>query len=373
MIELSRAFYPHIHTITHMMAETINQCPEDEKWMEEALREARKGIGLTSPNPPVGAVIVRGGRKLAGGWHRKAGTDHAERDALAKLASGEARGATIYVTLEPCSTIGRTGSCTAALIEAGVGRVVYATDDPNPDHVGGARERLASAGIEVSTGVLKNEARKLIRGFAMVQTERRPWVIAKTAISLDGRITRPPGEGRWLTSKEAREQVHFLRFECDAIITSGETIRKDDPALTIRGKASTDAKQQPARVVMTRKEIKYDNYRMFTDESRDKSQILKNISPGDVLKSLALDGHNTVLLESGGELMGTFLDEGLIDEFVIFYAPLLGGGPVTGFGGQGVSSLANRISLKNTSLERFGPDLCLRGEVDRNGPKPLER
>jgi len=179
--------------------------------MRIALEEGKRGIGLTAPNPPVGAVLVKDGRELARGWHRRVGEAHAEREALAKLSTGEAEGATAYVTLEPCSTEGRTGACVDALIQAGVKRVVYGARDPNPDHQGGADARLREAGIEVESGILEGECVHLIRGFQMVQTEQRPWVIAKTAMSLDGRITRREGEGQWLTGVEAREQVQLLR------------------------------------------------------------------------------------------------------------------------------------------------------------------
>lgn len=349
---------------------------EDEQWMREALVEARKGIGLTAPNPPVGAVIVKQGKKLAAGWHRKAGQNHAERDALAQLATlgpNIVAGSTIYITLEPCSTEGKTGSCTAALIEAGLARVVYATDDPNPHHIGRSKKLLESAGISVTTGILEDEAKHLIRGFSIVQTEKRPWVIAKTAMSLDGRITRRSEEGQWLTGEEAREQVQLLRAEVDCIITSGETVRIDNPALTIRSKAIPRAKQQPSRVVMTRSEMKYENYRIFSDKDREKTRVFKNYSPHQVLQKLASEGYTSVLLECGGELMGTFYNEGLIDEFMFFYAPMITGGPKTGLGAEGISDLGKRLSLKETSLHQIGSDLCLRGMVDREGPRPLQR
>ena len=372
MNKVSRAFHPNIHTLTRVM----NECPEDEKWMREALAEARRGVGLTAPNPPVGAVIVKNGVKLASGWHQKVGTNHAERDALSQLSmldSSNAEGATIYVTLEPCSTQGRTGSCTAALIKAKVARVVYAVDDPNPDHVGRSRRLLEEVGIQVTTGILAEEAKHLIRGFAMVQTSGRPWVIAKTAMSLDGRITRCSEEEQWLTGPAAREEVQMIRAEVDAIITSGETVRQDNPALTLRSQAIPEAKQQPTRVVMTRSEMKYENFQIFSDDHGNQTKVFQNESPNMVLQQLAKQGHNVVLLECGGELMGTFLDAGLIDEFVIFYAPMVTGGPVAGLAGHGAKTLEQRMALKGTSLHQVGPDLCLRGIVDRGVLSPLER
>ena len=353
------------------------KCSEDEKWIGEALKEARKGCGLTSPNPPVGAVIVKDGVEMARGWHKKAGMPHAERDALNKLSGGEAEGATVYVTLEPCSTPGKTGACATALVEAGVARVVYGIKDPNPDHAGGADEILRKAGVEVSSGFCEEECGHLIRGFAMVQGEGRPWVIAKTAMSLDGRITRPPGEGQWLTGTEARETVHELRGEVDAIITSGETVRRDDPALTIRGVRVAADKVQPWRVVVTRQgmgEDEKERAQLFTDEHCERTMVLGGGSMYDVLRTLSDDhGVAMVLLEAGGSLLGSFLEEGLIDEWVVYLAPMVTGGPRPAVGGEGSACLDERISLKDPTIQRVGGDLLARGIVDRSGPPVLER
>ena len=347
---------------------------EDEKWLRIALGEAAKGIGLTLPNPPVGAVIVKDGVELARGWHRKWGTDHAEKDALSRLKPREAAGATAYVTLEPCSTHGRTGACVEALIEAGIAKVVYGSRDPNPVHAGRADPILVGAGIEIRSGVCKEECDHLIRGFAMVQNEGRPWVIAKTAMSLDGQITRPEGEGQWLTGLEAREQVQILRGEVDAIVTSGETLRQDDPTLTIRSDKISSEKVQPWRVVLTRGEIECQNYQLFTDDHRDRSLLFRNKSLYDVLHGLAGEkGVMTVLLEAGGELLGSFSDEGLIDEWVVYLAPMVVGGPKAALGGQGTAILEERISLKDITIQQVGKDICARGIVDRTGPDTLQR
>jgi len=348
--------------------------PDDEFWIREALSEAKRGVGLTSPNPPVGCVLVRDGHELSRGWHQKAGTPHAERNALAELGQGKAKGATAYVTLEPCSTHGRTGACTDALIEAGVARVVYGARDPNPSHEGGADHVLREAGIEVTSGICDQECAHLIRGFSMVQREGRPWVIAKTAMSLDGRITRPPGEGQWLSGPEAREEVQLLRAEVDAIITSGETVRKDDPALTLRSEAISPAKEQPWRVVLTQKGIQQTDYQAFQDIFADRSVVFKKMGICDVLSTLAdKQSANTVLLEAGGGLLGAFNDADLIDEWVIYLTPFVAGGPTPAVGGQGASSLVDRHTLKNLSIHQVGNDLCARGIVDRSGPCDLER
>ncbi|MDB4265210.1 bifunctional diaminohydroxyphosphoribosylaminopyrimidine deaminase/5-amino-6-(5-phosphoribosylamino)uracil reductase RibD [bacterium] len=347
---------------------------EDEKWLKVALEEGRKGVGLTAPNPPVGAVLVKNGVELARGWHQKVGSPHAERGALAKVTAEQAAGASAYVTLEPCSTEGRTGACTTALIKAGVARVVYGSRDPNPAHVGMADQILRDAGIEVVAGVCQEECDDLIRGFRMVQTRGRPWVIAKTAMSLDGRITRPPGEGQWLTGAEAREQVHLLRGEVDAILTSGETLRSDDPALTIRSEEVSSKKVQPWRVVLSRSEIEKERYQVFTDEFRERSLLFQNVDLYESLRTLAGERQvNTVLLEAGGNLLGAFSDQGLIDEWVIYVAPLVLGGPDSALRGSGAGSLEERLSLKGVKIEKVGNDLCARGVVDRSGPAPLQR
>lgn len=347
---------------------------ENEKWVRVALEEGRKGIGLTAPNPPVGAVVVKDGLEIARGWHHKLGSPHAEKDALSKLKKDEARGATVYVTLEPCSTHGQTGACTEALISAGVSKVVYGTCDPNPSHGGAADKILEAAGIKVITGVLEAECQELIRGFSMVQTQGRPWLIAKTAMSLDGRITRPKGEGQWLSGTEARKEVQKLRIEADAILTSGKTVRFDDPALTLRGPEISAQKTQPWRAVMTQQGFDQKGFQIFEDEWKERTLIFQNQSNYEVLRTLSeKHGVNTVLLEAGGSLLGSFLDEGLIDEWVIYLAPLVTGGPTMAVGGEGSETLEERLNLKNVRIHQVGRDVCARGFVDREYLKPLER
>ena len=228
---------------------------DDAHWMQLALQEARKGIGKTAPNPPVGAVVVKNDVLLGSGWHRAAGQPHAEREALANAAAQHGadaiQGSTVFITLEPCSTHGRTPPCTQGLIDAGVARVVYACVDRNPEHAGRADALLSAAGIEVVSGVGRDEAEKILRPFFKVRETGLPWVIWKTAMSLDGRLTRPPGEGQWLTGETARGDVQKLRASVDAILTSGATVRRDQPALTIRVPDLLEGRQQPWRVVFS--------------------------------------------------------------------------------------------------------------------------
>ncbi len=335
--------------------------------MRDALAEARRGVGRTSPNPPVGAVVVAGGRAIGRGWHRRAGLPHAEREALVdavrRTGAGSLRGATVYVTLEPCSTTGRTPPCTEALIEAGCRRVVWGSTDPNPRHAGRAEQVLAEAGVEVCPGVLAGECDALIRGFSMVQREGRPWVVVKSAMGLDGRLTRPPGEGQWLTGSEARHEVQRIRSEVDAVITSGETLRRDDPALTIRVPEFLEGREQPLRVVLTRDPASLPpGARVFQDDWKDRT-LVRGGDLREILRELAeARGCCTVMLEAGGRLAGEFVDHGLADEMIVFLAPMVTGGDVPVLGGTGV---AGPWKLRGVEFKRFGPDVMTRGIMSR--------
>lgn len=336
----------------------------DEHFMMLALAEARKGVGLTSPNPPVGAVIVRDGAVISTGWHKRAGELHAECEAIKNTGHGvDLKGATIYVTLEPCSTCGRTGACTDAITAAGFSRVVYGARDVNPDHAGAADGILRAAGIEVVSGVLEDECEMLIRGFSKRMTSGLPWVIAKTAMSLDGRITRPEGEGQWLTGAEARAEAHRIRAEVDAIIVGGKTVRRDNPSLTVRGDAFREEKVQPWRVVLTqsgRENLPMDAV-VLTDEYRERTLVHEDMSLEDSLRNLAERGCNMVLLECGGVLMRQFLEQGLVDEVAVFFAPMLTGGGDFGFGvGE---HLKKSLTLEKMQVSQVGDDVLIRGIV----------
>ncbi|MGJ8675982.1 MAG: bifunctional diaminohydroxyphosphoribosylaminopyrimidine deaminase/5-amino-6-(5-phosphoribosylamino)uracil reductase RibD [Akkermansiaceae bacterium] len=339
----------------------------DEYWMQLAISEAQKGIGLTSPNPPVGAVIVKDNQLLGQGWHQGAGLPHAEREAIANVLANHAKsmliGACIYVTLEPCSTHGRTPPCTQGIIDHGIQRVVYGAKDPNPDHVGRAEKILQQQGIEVNTGICEMECLALIRAFSKKQFTGLPWVILKSAISLDGKITRPPGESQWLTSVESRDHVQKIRFECDAIITGGNTLRTDNPALTIRDKKllENSAKTQPWRMIITqsKRDSLPTDAQVFNDSFADKTLVQEHGDILEALKTLSSKGCNQVMVEAGGKLMGAFLDAGLADEVVIFYAPLLTGGDFPGFAG-----LSQEVKLKDSQFIQIGNDVMLRARID---------
>ena len=334
----------------------------DKQWMELAIAEARKGIGLTAPNPAVGAVIVKDNKLLGSGWHRKAGKPHAEREAIADVIKKHGTKAliesTIYVTLEPCSTRGKTPACTDRILDAGISRVVYGITDPNPDHAGKADNILADAGVEIAkiSGSTAIDCSKLIRGFAKVQQTGLPWVILKSAMSLDGRITRPPGEGQWLTSPESRKVVQRLRFESDAVLTGGQTLRMDNPALTIRD-TSLPEKPQPWRMIVTRgqkSELPKDA-QVFTDAHAERTLVQENGDLEKSLRQLVAQGCQTVLVEAGGNLMGAFLDAGLADEMAIFIAPMITGGP-----DQAFASISKNMKLSQPDYERIGDDIFLR-------------
>jgi diaminohydroxyphosphoribosylaminopyrimidine deaminase/5-amino-6-(5-phosphoribosylamino)uracil reductase len=350
------------------MAAVNQPTADDIQWMTLALAEASKGVGRTAPNPPVGAVLVKDGQLLGTGWHCAAGLPHAEREALAAATRDHGpaaiRGATIYITLEPCSTQGRTPPCTTALIEAGLARVVYACPDRNPSHAGRADAILRQAGLEVCVGVCADAAEALLRPFFKVRTSGLPWVIWKTAMSLDGRLTRPPGEGQWLTGPAARADVQHLRASVDAILTSGETVRRDRPALTIRVPELLAGRPQPWRLVITNHPATLPpDAPLFTDEWRDRTLIRPGTDLPGVLRQLASEqGVLSLMVEAGGKLSAALFDAGLVDEVVVYLAPLLCGGPVPALGGP---CLTPSLALTNLDFLRLGDDVRLRGRVVR--------
>jgi diaminohydroxyphosphoribosylaminopyrimidine deaminase/5-amino-6-(5-phosphoribosylamino)uracil reductase len=329
----------------------------DEKWMRQALALARQGCGLTRPNPPVGAVVVSNGKRVGKGFHRKAGGPHAEVYAL-RQAGARAQGATLYVTLEPCSTQGRTGPCTELILQSRVRRVVVAMQDPNPRHAGRGFKILRAAGIEVVQGVCEAEARPLLAPFAKRMLFGMPWVTLKLGMTLDGRIADCRGRSKWITGEPARGLVQQWRREADAILVGAETLRADDPQLTCRLR-----KQQTAwRVVVTQSGKVPAKARLFRDADAAKTIVATSAKAaprvrkalGDSLAAVwALPGRKDgldlrvllerlaecnvmqVLCEGGGGLAASLLESGLADELRLFLAPkLLGGDGVPGFGAR---------------------------------------
>jgi diaminohydroxyphosphoribosylaminopyrimidine deaminase / 5-amino-6-(5-phosphoribosylamino)uracil reductase len=333
----------------------------DERYMRLALRLAAKGLGKTSPNPVVGSVLVRDGKILATGWHKRAGDPHAEIEALSALSDPAlAAGATLYVTLEPCSTHGRTPPCTNAILAAKIGRVVVGSIDVNPKHQGRGIEQLEEAGIAVTIGVLEAECALLNAGFNKWVTAGIPWVIAKVARSIDGYATRPPGEPQWLSNNRSLRLVHRLRATVDAILVGAETVRRDDPRLTVRPMTGG---LQPWRVVVTRSGNLPPGAKLLTDENRERTIIYRDTAWSDLLKDLGIKGVTRLLVEGGGDVLGQFRDQNLIDEVWCFITPLLTGGDKPSFGGAGVERPEEASRLHRIRYKRLGDDVLVIGHM----------
>jgi diaminohydroxyphosphoribosylaminopyrimidine deaminase / 5-amino-6-(5-phosphoribosylamino)uracil reductase len=340
---------------------------DDERYMRAALRQARKGLGKTSPNPAVGAVIVRDEIILSTGWHKRAGGPHAEIEALAGVpANRSAKGGTLYVTLEPCSTHGRTPPCTGAIVAAELARVVIGSIDMNPKHQGRGVNELKEAGVEVTTGVLEEECRWLNAGFNKWITSGQPWVIAKFAQSLDGRITRLPGESRWLTNNRSLRLARRLRSTVDAILVGAETVRQDNPRLTLR---PSRGQLQPWRIVVTRSGMLPPNSHVLTDEFRERTIVYQNVVWPDLLTELGSRGITRLLIEGGGETLGQLCDLNLVDEVWCFISPLFVGGNKPSIGGRGSESMADASRLDPIHYRRIGDDVlilgCVRGHPNQ--------
>jgi len=334
--------------------------------MRQALRLAKKGWGMTSPNPLVGAVLVRDGACVGEGYHQRAGTPHAEVHALA--AAGEAaKGATLYVTLEPCCTQGRTPPCTDAILRSGVARVVVGCVDPNPQHAGRGIERLKAAGVTVDAGIEQPACEALNEAFFCWVTQHRPFVLLKMAMTLDGRIATAAGESRWISGPQARARVQRLRRWADAILVGGETVRRDDPDLTVR--TPKNWWRQPGKFVWSRKgqgELSRE-LRIFAD-SANQPQFIRPQSVADwqaFLTGLGRREITALLVEGGGELAAACLRAGIVDKIEFFVAPKILGGrgsrPVVG--GPDPAALSAALELRDVTVRRVGADLLVSGYV----------
>ncbi len=338
---------------------TDSEAESAQQLMRKAVTLGYKGQGLTSPNPPVGAVIARDGIVLGEGYHRRCGDAHAELLAIAEAQSkgGEdLRDATLYVTLEPCSSEGRTGACTRAIIDAGIGAVVVGSVDPDSRHQGRAQKILEAAGISVRFGVLEEECAFLIRGFEKVARKGLPWVIAKAGMTMDGRITRPKGEGQWITGEEARRDAMELRFQADAIVIGANTARVDNPKLTLRGEGLPGGKKQPWRVVLGNRESLPDSLHLFTDHEAERTKVLSGEDLSSLLGEMASWGVTTVLVEGGGAVLRAFFASSLVDEAIFYLAPRIGlnGLSVTGEAGEAGSG---SVDLRFGQVSKIGEDL----------------
>ncbi len=329
--------------------------------MRTALAEAKKGLGLTSPNPAVGAVLVVRGKIVARGHHRKAGAPHAEIECLAPVRGALPKDAVLYVTLEPCSTTGRTPPCTNTILERRVRNVVVGALDPNPRHAGRGVAQLRAAGINVTEGVLAAECTGLNEAYNKWIRTGRPFVIVKCGMSLDGRLTRPPGESRWLTSAAARRHAQKLRAQVDAILIGAETLRQDDPQLTVRG---LGRRRQPWRVVLSRSGKLPPGAKLLTDRHANRSIVLSKQSLALVLRELGKREITSVLIEGGGDILGQALDARLIDKFQVYLAPMMVGGPVVAFPGKGAATSAEALRLGDLRYEQIDDCVCVTGYAD---------
>lgn len=358
----------------------------DKDFMKLAMQLAKRARGRTSPNPMVGAVIVRDGEVVGRGFHRKAGTPHAEIHAIAD-AGEKSKGSTIYVNLEPCCHYGRTGPCVEAIVKAGISRVVMAMTDPNPKVSGKGKSFLEEHGIEVTSGILENEARKLNEVFIKYITTGRPFITLKTAMSLDGKIATSSGQSRWISSEKSRLMVHKIRDEVDAIMVGIGTVIRDNPSLTCRltgGKGCDPIRiilDSQARIPLECKVLNQDSsartiLAVTNQASEEKIQqirqcaevlvIPENNGKVDLLKLAQKLGEmeiTSILLEGGAEVNASALKAKIVDKVMVFIAPkIIGGNNAPGpIGGEGIQELSDAFYLKDISVESVGEDILVTG------------
>jgi diaminohydroxyphosphoribosylaminopyrimidine deaminase/5-amino-6-(5-phosphoribosylamino)uracil reductase len=371
---------------------------KDFQFMRIAIRLAQRGYGATSPNPMVGAVLVKGGKIIGRGWHRRAGLPHAEIEALrdAQNRGHNPKGATLYVTLEPCCTHGRTPPCTDVIISAGIKKVVVGATDPNPKHAGKGFEILKRAGVEVVHGILADECERLNESFNHWIVHRTPFVTIKAAMTLDGKIATASGESKWITGEKSRAAGMKLRQGCDAILVGVNTILMDDPSLTVRGQ---NKNPRLRRIVLDSQARTPLNAKIVTDELASLTTIVvgrqapkkrvaalaKNVnvlvSPAPknsslvtrhssldlrwLLKKLGSENVTSLLVEGGGEVNASFLMGSFAQRVAFFYAPkILGGRDARkAVAGEGITKLSDAISLRDVEWRWLGVDLMLTARV----------
>lgn len=360
--------------------------------MRRALALARRGLGRTSPNPAVGAVLVKGGRLIGHGWHRKAGEPHAEIEALhhAQRLGHSPNGATLYVTLEPCSTRGRTPACTRAILAAGIRRVVVGATDPNPSHAGRGFAILRRAGLQVTTGVLEQDCLQLNEAFNHWIVRRTPFVTLKAAMTLDGKIATADGESKWITGPRARAAGMQLRHRSDAILVGVNTVLMDDPRLTRRAASTIRSSPSPVplrRVILDTRARTPLSARVVTDNFAGTTTIVvgrgaprkrvaalarrvrvltaptnrSGIHLKWLMKRLGIEGVTSLLVEGGGEVAASFIEAGLAHRLAFFVAPKILGGRNArpAVAGDGATSLNDITRLSDVRWQRCGSDLRL--------------
>ena len=363
----------------------------DEHFMQMALDLAQKGQGFTSPNPMVGAVVVKDGQVVGSGYHQAAGKPHAEVNAIDD-AGDAAAGATIYVNLEPCNHTGRTPPCTHKIIRSGIQRVVVAMQDPNPDVTGGGIDYLKSKGLQVIAGVCQAEARQLNEVFIKFITTGRPFVTLKCAATLDGRIATRSGDSKWITNEQSRGHVHHLRHCADGILVGVNTVKADNPSLTTRLDGGTG--KDPIRIILdTHLSVpedagilrlesdsdtvlvvgaKVDPHKRAIVEKKG-ARILEaplkgnRIDMAGLMEQLGAMGITSLLIEGGGRVIASALHSEVVDKIVFFYAPKILGGDdgISICRGQGPGAMRDSIAVKNISVRRFGDDVMIEGYIEK--------
>ena len=357
-----------------------------ERYMRRAIELALRAEGQTSPNPLVGACVVKGGRIVGEGLHKMAGLPHAEVNAL-NAAGQKAKGASLYVTLEPCDHFGRTPPCTEAIIRSGIKEVIIAMRDPNPINNGRGIRRLKKSGIKTVQGVLEDKAKAMNRPYIKFITKGLPYVTLKLAESLDGKIATSRGDSKWITGEEARRRVQFLRGRVDAVMVGVNTIIKDDPRLTLRV-----GKKKLTRIILDSRLRTPLDARIFADSERspiviaaaeganqNKARALEKrgalvlsvksrrdkVDIVQLLKILAEMGMMHILVEGGGELAASLIENGLADHLLFFIAPKIIGGrdAVTSVEGDGVDLVSGAVRVKGIKLRRFGEDILVEGDI----------
>jgi len=379
----------------------------DDELMRAAMRLARRGYGATSPNPMVGALLVKGGRVIGRGWHHRAGAPHAEIEAIrdAQARGFSTQGATLYVTLEPCSTWGRTPPCTKTILVAGITRLVAAALDPNPRHLGRAWAILRRGGVKVVHGVLADRCNRLNESFNHWIAHRTPFVTVKAAMTIDGKIATASGESKWITSEPARAYAMRLRQGADAILVGIGTILADNPSLTVRASKSGGREsngQRVRRIILDARARTPLNAKVVVDEhaslttivvsrlasesrvaalakrvrvrtaplkdskiQRSRSSSYPALDLRGLVKKLGAEDVTSLLVEGGGEINASFLLEGLAHRVEFFYAPKVLGGrdAIPAVGGAGVAGLDEAIRLTDIEWRQLGPDLLLRARI----------
>ena len=353
--------------------------------MERALALGWGALGTTSPNPAVGCVIVRDGEIVSEGWTHPPGQEHAEAAALAR-AGGRARGATLYTTLEPCNHYGRTPPCSEAIIAAGISEVHIAVPDPNPNVEGGGIARLDAAGITTHIGERADEAGRLIEAFVKHSRTRLPFVTAKYAMSLDGKIAARSGDSKWISGEESRRYAHLLRARSDAIMVGINTVLADDPQLTARDDDDNANERQPLRVVLDSQGrmppgaqmlnapgntlvAVSDDYEGATCDGAETMRLPSGRGGVDLFELMVALGERdvtSVLVEGGGATIGALFDMNLVDKVVAFVAPVIIGGneAISPVGGIGIAGMEEALRLKDVEVRRFGEDVAVIGYIN---------